>query len=137
MGPYVPAGTRFTVELSEPLASEPGLNGKQLLLNIRDNLNAPDGTNVVPRGAFIHATVVRAAGPPNASVMIDLTTVRTMDGDVPIAARLDGKDESADHTVYDFQLTPPPESTAIALAAGARLPLVLTRPLVPPGSTYR
>jgi hypothetical protein len=136
MGPYVAAGTAFTVELVQPLASDPSLAGTHVLLELRENLDASDGTNVVARGAFIHATIVAAGRAPDAFLKIDLTTVRTMQGDVPIAARLAGAPPAPDSTAYDFVLESAP-GEPVFLPRGARLDLVLTEPIVPAGSSYR
>lgn len=125
----MPEGTRFTVLLTSDVAAGPEGKGAPFRGSIRDPLLAPDGTVVVRRGAWLHGVVAPAGVRPSAVVAVDLTTVQTMDGEVPIAARLAGAGASPDPTAYDFVMPPAP--------AGMAVELVLTQPLVPVGSTYR
>ena len=124
-GPYVPEGTSFTVELIDEV--KPG--GGIFRATTRGPLQAPDGTVVVRRGAVVHGRVTPIHVPHGPRAAIDLTTIRTMEGDIPIAARRAGGEVAPDATALDFTMAP--------AAVGTSLALVLTEPLVPVGSTYR
>jgi hypothetical protein len=158
-GSFVGAGTRFTVRMDQPLDSAGSERGARFTAEVTQPLADRAGTVVVPAGARIAGQVTSMRGSSGPRLRLRFETVATTAGDAPLDVRVE---QDAART-YEGSLNHPPGPSGyqqgphgtyerhwgggpagyyhetylpqeVNLPAGATLELVLTRPLLPPGS---
>jgi hypothetical protein len=60
LGPHVPAGATFSVQLDQELATGHSAEGEPFTARVNDDVRTPDGQIFIPAGAVLHGRVARA-----------------------------------------------------------------------------
>ena len=162
-GPFVAAGTPLTVSMDTPLDTMSSAAGQSFTATVQTPLRSADGAIIVPQGAKVHGVLASSGTVDHPRLRLDLQSVDTADGSAPIqasvrhASRTDyaGPTEFAptgdDPFLYPYDsaawgwwgpmgggpLYDSYTPTEIRVPRGASMQLVLTRPLIPPGSAIR
>jgi hypothetical protein len=105
-GPYVQAGTIFTMKLDEPLDTFYTPPGTRFTGTVVTPLRGPDGSILVPYGAKVRGTVASTGDPKIPRVRVELENIDTVAGTVPLHAAV----RRAQH--YDWAGPPTPEPYA-------------------------
>lgn len=87
-GPYVSAGTELTVVLSDDVGTESSAEGESFGAVLAKDLFSPDGTLLVPRGAFVEGKVVRVESGRSPLLALDFTAIETPAGPADVVAML-------------------------------------------------
>ncbi len=105
-GPFVQAGTLFSMRIDEPIDTFYTPPGTRFTGTVVTALTAPDGRVLVPIGAKVHGTVASVGDPEIPRIRVDLQNIDTVDGTIPLRAAV----RSAQH--YDWAGPPTPEPYA-------------------------
>jgi hypothetical protein len=145
-----PAGTTFTVELSRPIDSN--VPAAPLDAIVLGPITGAGGSTIAKNGAAVAGRAIGVHGPNGDGVELELDTIETTDGKTTLSATfaprqrdpsLANLDLRGPGIGYDALLGHPPAAPtsaigggpretpapSIHLPAGARLDLMLTRPL--------
>jgi hypothetical protein len=131
------AGTTFAVELAAPIDSN--MSKGPLDAIVIDPIRATDGSTIVSGGAAVAGRATGLPGPNGGSLRLELDSIDTVQGMTTLFATLAPRQRDASLAAtevqgpglgYDALLDQPP-AASIRLRAGARLDLMLTRPLAP------
>lgn len=131
------AGTTFAVELAAPIDSN--VSKGPLDAIVIDPIRATDGSTIVSGGAVVAGRATGVPGPNGGSLRLELDSIDTIHGMTTLFATLAPRQRDASLAAtevqgpglgYDAVLDQPP-AASIRFGAGARLDLVLTRPLAP------
>lgn len=168
-GPYVPAGTEFTVLLDQPIDTQTSRVGDTFTARLETPLRTPEGITLIPVGSTVTGKIAALQGGRRPLIVLDFQSVQSSVGEIPIhvavrqaerivyrseeripqppAARYTGSAvyEPTHGAPYQHSLGPTGGGYAVPTYVGpprqarletdARLRLVLTRPLLPPGSS--
>lgn len=85
-GPFVPAGTEFTVLLDQAVGTQVSAAGDIITARVQAPLRAPDGSVVIPAGAVLRGHVDDVAEGRLPVVILAFDTIETPGGTVPISA---------------------------------------------------
>jgi hypothetical protein len=99
-GPYVQAGTLFSMQLDEPIDTFYTPPGTHFTGTVVTPLRGPDGRVLVPYGAKVRGTLASVGDPEVPRIRVTLQNIDTVAGTIP----LHGAIRSAQH--YDW-LGPP------------------------------
>jgi hypothetical protein len=161
-GPFVQAGMELQATLDQPLSTQTSRPGEIFTARVEEPLISPDGEVIVPRGAMIIGHVVKVQSGP-ARLVVAMDRIQTNQGPAPLQARIKHADKQSylagarpSGMLGDFgypgmsTLTPsasivpfgpnaygytsPTVVGELRLRRGAPLRMVLTRPIVPPGT---
>jgi hypothetical protein len=105
-GPYVQAGTLFSMLLDEPIDTFYTPPGTHFTGTVVTPLHGADGRVLVPYGAKVRGTVASVGDPEVPRIRVDLQNVDTVAGTIPLRAAV----RSAQH--YDWAGPPTPEPYA-------------------------
>jgi hypothetical protein len=105
-GPYVQAGTIFSMKLDEPIDTFYTPPGTHFTGTVVTPLVGPDGRVLVPYGAKVRGTLASVGDPEIPRLRVDLQNIDTVDGTVPLHASV----RHAQH--YDWVGPPTPEPYA-------------------------
>jgi hypothetical protein len=161
-GPFVPAGTRFTARLDRTIDTQTSHRGEQFFAVTNEALTDRSGHVVVPAGARIHGRVRSVEGARGSRIRLEFDGVDTLVGYAPLQARIENADSQRYRGAPEYTARPqgwdsfygpyygsypggvgggPVPSLydevrprEVMLNAGATLQLVLTRPLLAPGT---
>jgi len=158
--PFVPAGTKVEARLDNPIDTRATRPGAVFTATVTEPLIDSQGNVLVPAGATIAGTVASTGSRDAPEVVLRLESIATRSG----LSRIDAKVQSADTSYYAMPTPTGAEAPSVtygtygfqpegapqlfggaygsqapgyremAMVAGARLQLVLTRPLVAPGT---
>jgi hypothetical protein len=95
-GEYVQAGTSFAVTMDQTIDTQVSAPGMPFTATVAAPLVAPDGVDVVARGAKVHGTVTSVGSFGEPLVRIDIQSVDTQWGPASIVATV----RRAQHTSY-------------------------------------
>jgi len=154
-GTFGQAGQRFQVSLDQPIDTLESVRRGTFTAHVVSPILGSDGRVLVPAGAAVTGEVRSLGSLETPYIRVRFDTVETVHGAAPLQARLRAADyheymgpwitgydvgyrsgyawgggPSYANDWYYVAFRP----TEVRLPAGARLDLVLTRPLVPPGS---
>jgi hypothetical protein len=161
-GPFVQAGTELRITLDQPLSTQTSRPGEDFTARVEEPLLSPRGVVIVPRGATIAGHVVKVQSGPARLVLV-MDRIQTNQGPAPFHARVKHAEKQsylsgrpsygvAGDITYLGMTTLTPSSSAepfrpnaygyamptvvgeVRLSRGASLRMVLTRPIVPPGT---
>lgn len=164
-GPWVPAGTAFTVRTNRALDSDVSVRGTPFEATVETALRDPSGAVVVPAGARVrgHVVDVRPTG-PIPGIVVGFDAIETVKGAAslhavvrssgaeaipPTGPQRGGADIDGILRAPDYggptggpaigggpsYDTLTPEAPRVRLPAGAPVRLELVEPVIPPGTT--
>lgn len=105
-GPYVQAGTLFSMQLDEPIDTFYTAPGTHFTGTVVTPLRGPDGRVLVPYGAKVRGTLASVGDPEIPRIRVELQNIDTVAGTIP----LHGAVRSAQH--YDWAGPPTAEPYA-------------------------
>ncbi len=95
-GPFVQAGTIFVVALDDAIDTFYTTPGTPFTATLVAPLSGEDGRVLVPRGAKVHGTLTSVGTRDTPTVRVDLQSIDTVAGRVPLRARV----RSAEHYAW-------------------------------------
>jgi hypothetical protein len=85
-GPFVQAGTVFTIELEQPIDTRGSRIGQPFTARTVEALVASNGRVIVPAGALVHGRVASTGNLAHPRVRLELDSIDTANGPASVAA---------------------------------------------------
>ncbi len=104
VGPYVQAGTQFSVRLDQPIDTFYSAPGTKFTATVNGAVQGPDGQLIVPRGAKVRGVVASVGDLDAPMLRINLESIDTVAGPMPLHAAV----RTAQHHDWAGPPTPAP-----------------------------
>jgi hypothetical protein len=109
LGPFVQAGTVFTMRLDEPIDTFYTAPGTQFTATVVTPLSGQDGHVLVPVGSKVRGVLASVGERDAPRIRVDLVDIDTVEGTVPLRAAV----RSAQHADWAGPPTPEPYASYV------------------------